>query len=283
MVKSCVLVFSAFLLGKGVFANDDLSLLLPDVSDFSELSIVEKPQVYSGFDLYTMIDGGADVYFEYGFEQALSVAYLFNGSERIELQIYKMESAGAAFGIFSYARLETDYFIRDDKVMIATNKYYNLILKGKYYLVLSWNNSTTALSEVSGEFTRELVENIVATDTLPWLVEMMVNDSNPLEEIKYLRGPIALSSVYFFSHDDLFRTREAVLTHDRDKDVITFLYPDEQTAEKQFRLIKNEYQNSGRIDNYREVLNFIEFTDRKERKVTIGIENNFVVVFLEMK
>jgi hypothetical protein len=60
-----------------------------------------EAEVYAGDDLFTYINGGAEIYHEYGFEQ-LTVQRYQRGDDRVSVEVYTME--GDAFGIYSFVR-----------------------------------------------------------------------------------------------------------------------------------------------------------------------------------
>ena len=60
-----------------------------------------EAEVYVGDDLFVYINGGAEIYHEYGFEK-LTVQSYRRGDNRISAEIYTM--SGDAFGIYSFAR-----------------------------------------------------------------------------------------------------------------------------------------------------------------------------------
>jgi hypothetical protein len=58
---------------------------------------------YSGKELYGYIDGGAELYHEYGFMQ-LATQVTRCASRELRIEVYRMQSAESAFGIFSLSR-----------------------------------------------------------------------------------------------------------------------------------------------------------------------------------
>lgn len=62
-----------------------------------------KPEFYSKTQLYDYIDGGAEIFFKYGFDSLIVQEYCFR-NKSIILEIYKMASSKSAFGIYSYNR-----------------------------------------------------------------------------------------------------------------------------------------------------------------------------------
>ena len=64
---------------------------------------IAKAVTYEGKGLYGYIDGGAELYLEYGFRKLVVQEVLAN-AHRVTVEIYQMKSPQAAFGIFSISR-----------------------------------------------------------------------------------------------------------------------------------------------------------------------------------
>ena len=56
-----------------------------------------SPTVFQGESLYEHINGGADIYYEYGFVE-VALEYYGNGDKEVSVEIYRMDDAAAAFG-----------------------------------------------------------------------------------------------------------------------------------------------------------------------------------------
>lgn len=80
----------------------DLSGYLPDSGAIAGWSLSDVPKTYRGDELFMMIDGGADIYHEYGFAQVIAADYENGNGKSIRVEIYEMESPVAAYGIFSF-------------------------------------------------------------------------------------------------------------------------------------------------------------------------------------
>ncbi len=63
-------------------------------------AIVAKEQTFEGRALYGYIDGGAELYFEYGFRRAV-VQEIVSENLHVHLEIFEMTSGESAAGIFS--------------------------------------------------------------------------------------------------------------------------------------------------------------------------------------
>ncbi|MCF8301910.1 MAG: hypothetical protein K9I94_01440 [Bacteroidales bacterium] len=77
---------------------------LPDLDAKEKKDVkIERNEVYSGNSLWGYINGGADLYLEYGFDK-MRVIDLTIEDENLKIDLYKMEDAVSAYGIFSVNR-----------------------------------------------------------------------------------------------------------------------------------------------------------------------------------
>jgi hypothetical protein len=61
---------------------------------------ITRSDTFSGQGLYGYIDGGADLFLEYGFREVFVNEYSF-GRDKVTLEIFVMEDAPSAYGIYS--------------------------------------------------------------------------------------------------------------------------------------------------------------------------------------
>jgi hypothetical protein len=106
-------------------------IVLPELSGFKK--VTDYP-VYTADNLWDFIDGAADTYLSYGFEDLHVVEYK-KGKNLIKLEIYRHKDDIQAFGIYSSERSPSFRFInigaQGYKVDGSLNFY-----KGKYYVKL---------------------------------------------------------------------------------------------------------------------------------------------------
>ncbi len=84
--------------------QDELRSLLPAAGDAKGWVKDGEPQEFAGEDLYTYIDGGAEIYQEYGFRRVIVQDYENAAGKSVSLEIFEMETPAAAFGIFTFKR-----------------------------------------------------------------------------------------------------------------------------------------------------------------------------------
>ncbi|MBE0662910.1 MAG: hypothetical protein IH597_10630 [Bacteroidales bacterium] len=151
--------------------------------------------------LWGYINGGADLYLEYGFKQLAVQDIRLEGSE-FKADIYRMVSAEAAFGIFSVSRF---------RCMAAGLHYYHdcltpyqyIAAKGNYYISVS-NTSGEPLDQEKtlkiGKAFLNKIDHVVLQR--PGIFEnKILNESR--DGLKMVHGPLGLQNG-FIHWDRLF-------------------------------------------------------------------------------
>jgi hypothetical protein len=115
-----------------------VTAIVPKGSDVLER--VGACQVYSGENLYDYIDGGAPQYLEYGFREAASQELRYHGRTYI-LDIYAMDDALAAFGIFSTRRPDLPTTLPGYPRSCFAG-YQGMVAQGPYYLEIQSDQNT---------------------------------------------------------------------------------------------------------------------------------------------
>lgn len=274
----CAIIFFAGI--QDIRAQDELVSLLPDTSEYENLNSLQKPAVFEGFDLFTMIDGGAEVYFEYGFDKALSMAYLADSTERIEIQVYKMNDVAAAYGILSHTRVKSDRVKASGGTLLISNDYYQMFQRDRYFVVISWSNPSEKMAHLGNRIALEIAGHISDPGELPEDIRVLLEQGYAHQQIKFVRGTIGLSSVYFFSHKDIFAVEEAIVTENETETKIIFCYKDPQKATTLFPGIRAEFEDSTRVTGFIDEAESIRFTDRKGRQVKISKEEDHLKILI---
>jgi hypothetical protein len=275
MTKLLYVFVSTLFTSLAVYATDEMNSFLPDTSAFVELTLVQQPRIYTGNELFEMIDGGAEVYLEYGFKQALSVSYLLGQNDRIDIQLYQMTDTPAAFGVLTHSRSNKDSIIENDCRMFE-GLYYTLFQKGIYYGIVSWSELERN-QEIHNALVKSITDKMNNSGQLPVLAVKVLNSGYTLNQIKYIRGKIALSANYFFSHNDLFSIEEALYIEEQGTKYFIFAYSDKEKPQQQLKLIKAEFSASTKISGYAEEESQLNYTDRKNRNVSFRIAGNYLL------
>jgi len=141
-----------------------------------------ETEVYVGDDLFIYINGGAEIYHEYGFERVAVQRYR-RGDDTVSVEIYTME--GDAFGVYSFTRSSSGHAVNLGDGATAGD-YYMHVWSGPDLAVITAENEFEdlgeAVSEIAGAVAGCLQTDGVEPDVLKQL---------PIE------GRVTGSEVYF--------------------------------------------------------------------------------------
>lgn len=115
-------------------------------------------RVFTGSSLFGYINGGAELYLEYGFDVATVTVINYKGGE-YKTEVFKMNGPEEAFGIFSVSKYRCTGMPDLSKFTCQT-KYQLQISKGPYYISIINKTGTRSDSIVSLELGRILTSKI---------------------------------------------------------------------------------------------------------------------------
>jgi hypothetical protein len=181
----------------GVLCAADISSaeqnLFPEGNIFKGWEIV-KDTTFTGDALYGHIDGGAELFFEFGFVKVdVRIAKPAGSEDEMTIEIYQMADADAAFGLFliKSANLEPDQRL---PVPNLVNNYQVSYIKGDYYILISSAAGTEPLKEKMVQLGEAIAVN------LPDKVHSGFESLPPAGRVpgseRLLRGPLALQTIF---------------------------------------------------------------------------------------
>ncbi len=130
----------------------------------------------------------------------------------------------------------------------------------------------------------EIIASKITDETqLPELVIRSLKAVYSYNQIKYIRGKIALSSSYFFSHKDIFNIKEAVCLTSDNSMIFVIPYANLTELNDQLTILKEEFSQTTRISDFTLNDSQLQFTDRKNRKVLITPGENYLLTIIGAK
>ncbi|MCK9625053.1 MAG: hypothetical protein M0R23_01105 [Bacteroidales bacterium] len=170
---------------------------------------VKKEKVYEGSALYGYMNGGSDLFFEYGFENLLVQALIYSGNEYV-LELYTMPTPEDAFGIYSmhtHRCLKADYVFITDSLQKTDYplqreenalQYFNCLSKyqlqsviGNKYVSIVFDAGTDQASRGAEVIMSDIIsKSVLKMPEIPYDITKMPWPMSG--KLKYVRGPIAL-------------------------------------------------------------------------------------------
>jgi len=199
--RAGLILLSFFVAGaaaeSGVLAEGPLRAYLPDGNAAWGWSKDGEPQEYEGEDLYTYIDGGAEIYQEYGFRRVIIQDYKNAKGKSVSLEIFEMETPAAAFGMFSFKRSGSGQSVALG-AGAELEAYYLNFWKGRFLVTLTGFDeapeTVDGLTAVAGIVDSKIRE----AGKVPGLVGALPEKGLRTGSVKYLRGLLGLNNVYPF-------------------------------------------------------------------------------------
>jgi hypothetical protein len=222
------------------------NLLPPNIGKWQ---LAEPPQSFVGDELFKMIDGGAALYQEYGFDRAASAEYRDSVGHFIQAEIYIMlDSAGAdgIFGVTALAGLEK-VDLGDEGIL---GEYFLIFRKGRSVVTVSGQTSDRQMMDGVKAVGRAIDKNIGPPCMGPVVSlqfsPLVAQGSRPV----FLRGPISTGNFYIFSPRNIFNVREGV-TGERDSTrFFVFRYASSEECGKSFSVATEELQADSKYSNF---------------------------------
>ncbi|MFH1539677.1 MAG: DUF6599 family protein [bacterium] len=149
--------------------------------------------VYEKDRLFDFINGGAEIYYEYGFARAATMEYA-RGEDSLTVDVFEMSDPAAAFGIFSYERSPGQRIVDvgdggvGGEVQVAFRR-------GGYYIKVNYYGGGDG-SAVLERFARAVsgrIKTAGSTFTPPAAVE----ETAVAGTVLLVRGPLALRNVVY--------------------------------------------------------------------------------------
>ena len=157
---------------------------------FSQMEI-KSERTFTGAALYGFMNGGADLYYEYGFKELVSQEIVYKGEE-FTVDVYTMDSPLHAFGIYSihaYKCMRADSLGRFD----CLSKYQLQAVDGPNYVSIVFSSGTHAARKLADELYRIYVFEGKTGINIPSQLSYSVKSCSGT--IKYMKGPLGINNV----------------------------------------------------------------------------------------
>jgi len=276
----CDFIFS-FCLSKSYDSNSKnvtqkLENLLPDSTEINDWIAQGESENAVGQDLYLVINGGAEIYHEYGFKNAIYQTYVNNGNS-INLEIYEMQSNTAAFGMYSF---------KTGKEGLSLNlgyegwleSYYLNFWKGNYLVTLTSMKTDSSCIEDLINFANAVDKRIICTSVLPPLVSYLPEEHLQKISIKYLKGNLGLFNQDIFGPKNIFGLRKGVIGEYPAYLILIIKYQINSESMKWYKSAANHFKNSDEYIHFAEYNTHFRINDLKDHRLWIKTFNNFIII-----
>jgi hypothetical protein len=271
-------LFSAILFSISLIAfSSDIKDIMPAQS--GKWKISDSVRVFAGDELFTYIDGGAEIFIEYGFVKVATVNYANPANEQLQAEIYEMADSAAAYGAYTF------YLNGEGKPLKVGLSgmfidYYAVFVKGNYLVVLSASNSSASLYNDCAMLSETIAKKINANYSKPLLVSTIEKSGIASGYIKYLEGNIGLSNVYKFIPGKAFSFKEAVSFKSDQSLIILMKFADKETAVANLNSALEKMKDANKETTFSKTEDGFNFIDYKPNFISVSDYKNFIVIFI---
>ena len=255
--------------------NDSLLSMMPSSIVGDGWLRTDAVRFYGRQDLFAYIDGGADLFFEYGFRQVAVADFQKEDVGSITIEIYEMYDAPAAFGVYSIRSGEEAKRV-DIGQEGCTHSYYVMFWKGRFYVSITASDSSAECIRALETFARTIDQRLPGGGQKPHIINSL--QTVHLLKERYFRGRLGLASVRVLEMAQMFPVIDGVVGTYRDHTMIVLRYGNELAARQRLGAISGRLKTDGLFTGYREDPGMISVYDRRGQTVCLGQAGSHIIL-----
>ncbi len=207
----------------------------------------KKDLRYNSKTVFSYMDGAAELYLAYGFENVAVRRYDKSGKPPITLEVYEMDSSEDAYGVFSYEQ-------QDETAGIGQGSEFGGGLlrfwKGKCFVSIYAEGEGPEVESGILEIGKIIANSIASVGPEPKLLALIPGRDFGLvdKSVRYLRSHILLNQRFFIAQQNILnitRKTEAVLAQyiqDKQKTQLLLIrYPGPKEAADAYQSFMKSY------------------------------------------
>lgn len=230
-----------------------LTVYLPRAGELPGWDAAAEPEYAEGEDLFLLINGGAEVYHEYGFKRTVSQGFKSKNGKSFNLEIYEMRDPAAAYGVYTFKTGDSGKPVPVDGEGLLEDYYLNF-RKGNFLVtVIGFDSEAETISGIIAA--AKVVAAKIKTDrSRPELVRMLPDKpGSPLKPngIKYIKGNLGLFNTYEFDSRNIFNLQEGVIGDYGDFKLFIFKYRSAAECGKWFEFAAKSLETNNRFRDFK--------------------------------
>lgn len=236
----------------------------------------EPARIFTGADLYGYIDGGAELFLEFGFDW-LTLQKFRSGRDELAVEIYRMADPVAATGVY-LMKCGAPAPDRTFAARHTANRHQLMFVRERYFVTVNNLSGDEAVGRNLLTFGRAVASALPADQVPVELSRLPARGVVPASE-RLVRGPFGLQSIFTLGEGNILQLggrTVAVAADLRDqageRTRLVVVYPDAAAAARAFANLRLH------LDSYLKPL-----TSSAERLVFKDYENKFGLATLNAR
>lgn len=198
MKKKISLLLFLFIFTIHAFAD----VILPDDNFVIGWTTCGRSLLFNKESLFNYIDGGAELFLEFGFKQ-LTVQNYKQGEYEVSLEVYEMKSAESALGVY-LMKCGNETSVEGIPVRNTGNKYQFTMVKGNCFVQINSFVGEEKMIPVMTSLAQQALKFIAETKPVKLFDDLAREGLVPGSEL-IVRGPYALQPIYTFGEGDILQ------------------------------------------------------------------------------
>jgi hypothetical protein len=260
------LIFGIFMINS-IALNEGKELkldqLLPDLDEWIK---IEESQTYYPESLFEYINGAAEIYLSYDFEELIVSQYEEQETKsNVAIEIYDMGANNNAFGIYSAERYPKSSFLNIGLQGYIEEGALNF-LAGKYYIKLLCFDCKESSDEILIKFAEKIVVNIDDKGRFPLPLTAFPSEGRIKNTEKYIKHNFM---GYAFLHDGY-----SVVYENNNMEFECFLIEGDNPDDA--RIMLKKFLQEKKEMGIKEILSGYMIRDRYYKNIFIAQINNYI-------
>jgi len=257
----------------------DLAAFLPSAADLETWKPRPPLQRFKGDDLFLYIDGGAEIYREYGFKQVVVQDYQDPKGRSITLEIFEMDGPESAYGMFTFKSTPKGRLYEIGQEARLEDYYLNF-WKGPCLVTLTGFDEGRECAEGLLRIARAVNGKMPLKGSRPALVDRLPKEW-ATSRLVYVRGLLALNNIHTFFPQDAFRFKEGLAAERDNSKIFILRYETPAEAQRRFQAVVEAFgQSPAYKDVKRSRDDYFEAVDERGRRVNVQTFDDLITLNL---
>ena len=289
-----IILWSAIFLSLVLFLNcqnsslheeEGLRTLLPTASEIDNWGMNFDFEEYKGEDLFFYINGGAEIYYEYGFERVIVQDYKSPNGRSASLEVYKMSSPDSAYGMYTFKSSGIGQKLNVGHGCKLQDYYLNF-WKGQYLVTITGfdaeKETIDGLKSIANAVDKKI--RTQANAEMPVIYSRLPQKDLDTQSVKYFKGNLGLVNSYPFANSDIFIIREGIKgTYSAGYDIYILEYKDVEASQRSFDRAKKDFKAAVKYQNVTTGQDRIELEDDSGIQIVVQPYRTFILIVLGTK
>ena len=268
-------------------SSDGLLRYIPENGEIEFWERSGESLLFDSSNLFDLIDGAAEVYLEYDFENVINQEYIKNDTLSIVVNIYKMKNPESAYGIFSFSRRPEFNGIRIGDSGCETE--YNIsFCKGTFYVVVESFLQNDEIKKARRKFAENITNKIKEKGKIPGIFKSLPEEHCIANSEKYIKGIISLNNIFFISDENILDIGNSGIGAYKEysvfgRNVKLIIVKYDKNQDKVFYDLFNYFKESDDYINYSEEQKVNIWQKKNGRYVLLKKVENFIIIAFDVQ